>query len=314
MTTLIRIDPMKSSNKIITRDNFIRPTTLNKILEINCSLHNWDTNNTNPNNGFWLSQPTNNGTSCAWRDYTLQEVKSLTEHMQDVEQNYDKWVAEGKIITIPDECNDQNKDNDWYGYIENWSNPKKITYILKNDANLLHLTDVAMMLKYKMQAPSTDCYINCRKRYNEELQIVNDFIESNNLDTTITESNNTMRGINVTYDHEKFSSVSKLVSITRAKCGGSKNDMIKSCNALIDKINKDIKYIDKCEKARFCIDWDKIREDGFDGVVFYDYMCVKYDSDDENEMACFLSKWIPNTVVVWTWCFEDDIDVGQYMS
>ncbi len=308
ITTLIRIDPMNSLNKIITKDNFIRSVKLNKDLEIDCNLNQLERENTEPNNGFWLSKVTKDGTSCTWRDYTQQEIKCMTERMIELEQNYDKWVAEGKILILPNEC---AENNNWATYIDDWTNPRKVTYTLKHDTNLLHLTEAKMMLQYKMQGPTTNCYINWRQRHYEELKIVNDFIESNKLDTTITESNKTLRGINVVYDHNEFSSITKFASVTRAKCGGSKIDMMKSCNALLEKINKDIEYIDKCEKKRFCIDWDKIRDDGFDGVVFYDYP-NEGSNDEDDEMVCFLDKWSPDTVIVWNWCFEDNIDISQY--
>jgi hypothetical protein len=167
------------------------------------------------------------------------------------------------------------------------------------------------MLPYKIQGPTERYYIDRRKRHVEELKIVNDFIESNKLDATITAATKTLKGINAIFNHNNCSGVSKLVSITRAKCGGSKVDMMKSCNALLRKINKDINHVDKCEKKRFYIDWDKIRNDGYDGVVFYEYS-YKGSDTEEDDMSGFLGRWDSDTVVIWNWCFEDDIDVGQY--
>lgn len=283
MSLLVRIDPKNSSNCVVKQNNFIRSARLNRQLEIDCEIGMADRKNTEPLFGYWLSKLTLDGTSCVWRDFVHSTIEYSGNKLESDLEDFD------------------------IGYIRDWINTRKITYKLKSDANLFDAVDAKMMLKYKIQAPATTYLLEKERTCNDNLELIHNFIESNKLDIDIKDVDKSLKGVNAVFDDNK------LVKLSRSK-SGSKIDMIRSCNYLLKKLETEQEYINKCKNERFTIDWDQIRQDGWDGIIFNNYYKNVDENDDNDiaEMKYFLDRWTPDTVIVWNWCFEDDMDVSYF--
>lgn len=317
---LIRIDPISSPNPIVTEENFIRHEKLNKNpASIDCPYHAFNfaccREMREPNGGFWLSFPTE-GRSCVWRDCTR------AWHVEDQDDDADSDTSVS--VVTPKKM---------------WSNIRMVRYKCKPDIKLLDIINWEVLKDYVYILPPDSYYVERHDTFKEFYQTVIDFLKTNKItiDTNIPEDKSG-RGIIVRYNKESE------FSILRSKTG-SKKEIMASANYWLNLFNWHINYYQKQMNKNISIDYDKLRSHGYQGIIFRELeennhpkvlkekarkkaiedvakkIGIPTDvefvigtmseptSDDYSELeeniSNLIQAWVPDTVVVWDYCFTD---------
>ena len=291
---VVRIDPISYSNPLITKDNFIHFEKLNRPIESfiskNCRLCNFlcCRELREPQGGYWLSMPTKDG-SCVWRDYTRSW---FLDHKEDDEKD-DKEAAGGGGNVDEEEKGEDN-------YRKTWSNIRIVRYKCKPDIKLFEVKTTDCLKDYIYNVPGDPYYVSQQEIYLGHYQKILDFLETNKipLDRSIPEDRSG-RGIIVKFNKDDKTNF----SITRSK-SGSKKEIMASVNYWINNFNWEIEYYQKRINENITIDYDKLRSEGYNGIIFRK---IKSHSDDDisSNISRLLYCWIPNTLVVWDYCFTD---------
>lgn len=310
----------------VTRENFkVEPTlneTFEKIYDYNPFYH--CIFNDKPNNGFWLSPTDSKDGSSIWRNQIiLEQIQKLAGENNELALKDAKTVTEQDIINHGYNC-------DIINYLKRYVNSYASIYTLK-DANILKvILDDADSVKdfyqkyYKWHR--TGYELNTLNTVYKNLSMINEFIDNNNLNRKIQERDPTLKGIRIIENSEnddKFFTIKNknfnkpIVGIVSAK-KTSKTAMIQSCNELIANCEKYIDWILNSssynESCYSYIDWEHIRNDGFDGVEFIGNDKAYQDVYCYTREEYFLSKIhiFNNSIVVWKWCFEDNVEFVKF--
>lgn len=295
----------------VTKENFRTSVNLNKDVKFNefCESNYAEVE---PINGYWLSKSTEKYPNGYWMDCHL---KNILDRIQSSGESNDESSGESNNKSSSEPIKSESFD---YGL----QILKKITYTLNDtDANLLLITGPESVLKYAYQAPSSHYIESKLTDYRKCLQIVNEFVDLNKLDLKTGIECDEIKGVIVKGIDNKhnisniLSINADIFSITKSKTC-PKKDVTNSCLSLTRMFEKHILGVENEKRSRVLIDWNKIKSDGYNGVIFSeDFYKVEnipkkdIKSIDDiifNGLNKFLYKWCETTLVVWNWCFDDD--------
>jgi hypothetical protein len=171
MDFLVRIDPFSFSTPMITEENFKYSRTLNKTGECDNLFCNFGCCRElrEPQNGFWLSKPTENG-SCVWKDYTHEMFGSK------------------------------------YGdYERNWSNIRMVRYKCRPTMKLFMVKTVDDIRPYIYTLPPKSYDISKMEIQKKNRQVILDFLKENKIDYDETiPIDKTSKGINVSWNVDEI--------------------------------------------------------------------------------------------------------------
>lgn len=259
---LVRIDPFSYSTPIITEENFKYSRTLNKTGECSEIFCNYCCCRElrEPQNGFWLSKPTENG-SCIWKDFTHENFTSRSK-----DYNYD------------------------------WSNIRMVRYKCKPTMKLLVIKTIDDIRPYIYSLPPKSYDISKMDIQEKNKQEILNFLKENKID--FDESipmDKGSKGISVSWDVDKI--------IVKRNKKGSKKEIMASANYWLNYISFRMDLIRKQMENNISIDYDKLRDEGYQGIYF-NLDEPKEDFDDiSGNIYSLLISWVTNTCVVWDYCF-----------
>lgn len=283
MEYLIRIDPIVYNNNIVTKDNFIRNDILNRNIggepEIVCNslctcpvdcINSCCRYKTEPKNGFWLSVPTKDNTSCGWLDY-IERMKT--------------------------NLNDQEYNNEW-------SNLRCVRYKLKPSAKFLVVNHMKDIRDYIMTAPAGINLSNAKLIQLNNIDKLKKFLSDKKIDLTPTYLDSSTKGIIYSFDDDDNITIRKSKSGSNAQILASVNYLINECKKKLkkvqDKINDRI-TIDYDKLRRDGYDGLQLGD--------LKYLDDYRNNDIYETIHFFFTRFEPFTVVIWNWCFEDSHEV-----